>query len=102
MLRNSQGVFGIPHVHPGMHLLRSTADSAYRPATDFPIGDYSQAPCGVEGLDGVGARGAGNTPTRKRLNGPWPGAIYGVRAPDPEETSLSWGEVHLGMQKGIL
>jgi hypothetical protein len=102
MLRNSQGISGVSHVHPGMHLLRGAPHPAYWPIQDSPIGDYSQAPSGVSRLGEVGPRRAGNTPTRKRLNGPWPGAIYGVRSPDPEETPLSWGEVHLAVREGLL
>lgn len=32
----------------------------------------------------------------------WPGREIGVRAPMPEETPLSWGEVHAGQRAGVL
>lgn len=32
----------------------------------------------------------------------WPGAEHGVRQPEPEETSLSWSEVHFAVARGVL
>lgn len=31
----------------------------------------------------------------------WPGREYGIRAPDPGETALSWSEVHHARRDGI-
>jgi hypothetical protein len=101
-LRNSQGVPGIPDVHAGLRLLRGEAYSAHWTVADSPIGDYSQAPRGAQGLDGTRPQRTEFAPVRKRFNGPWPGALYGTRQPDPQETPLSWGEVHHAVREGLL
>ena len=49
----------------------------------------------AESMDGLRAQRGGDTQIGERANGNWPGAIYGVRAPDPAETPLSWSEVHV-------
>ncbi len=37
-----------------------------------------------------------------RPNCDWPGKTHGVRAPHPEETPLSWSEVHHALAQEIL
>ena len=103
MLPNSPTSPSLRHVHTPLHPLWRAPDPAHWSIVHTPIGDYSQAPQGAGGLDGLRAPGAGDTrPRQKRLNGPWPGAIYGVREPEPQETALSWAEVHHAVREDLL
>lgn len=41
-------------------------------------------------------------PIAQRINGHWPGAIFGVREPYPYEIPLSWSEVHHAVNHKVL
>jgi len=91
-------IIGSPELRtilPGLHLLRGKDYSAIGPTANIQIGVQHQARSNVESLDGLRAQRGGDTQIGERANGNWPGAIYGVRAPDPAETPLSWSEVHV-------
>lgn len=81
---------------PGMRVLETTAlqwgiqlamCSVLRSTGDQCASE--QEPCSVD----VG----GHQPVSRES---WPGESFGVRAPWPGETPLSWAEVHYGMRVG--
>jgi hypothetical protein len=47
----------------------------------------------------AGNDAGGDSPVSGRA---WPGRDFGIRAPDPEETPLSWSEVHFAHERGLL
>ena len=55
-----------------------------------PSGSTFQGPAGTDAF-GCGAL----------RRSPWPGSDIGVRAPDPQETPLSWQEVRFGCIHGL-
>lgn len=114
LLRNGPPVARLPHVLPGLPVLWRAADSGHWEPVDTRQRSVTPPQSGFGGLGspwaqrsadqgaGVecGPRAAGNCATTTCST--WPGAEFGVRPPDPEETPLSWDEVHHGRKAGLL
>jgi len=95
MLRHSAGVAELRQFLPVMHPLWGSDYSTLGHPANITIGVQHKAHGGAQSLDGVGTQRSGAQGLGKGCAGDWPGAIYGVRAPDPAETPLSWAEVHV-------
>ena len=95
MLRYSAGVAELRQFLPVMHLLWGSDYSALGHPSNITCRVQQKAHSGAQSVDGLGAQRNGAAGLGERQAGDWPGAIYGVRAPDPEETPLSWAEVHV-------
>ncbi len=94
-MQNFNGSAELRTILPTVHLLWGEDYSAVGPPTNIQIRVQHQTRSNVESLDVLRAQRSGDTQIGERANGNWPGAIYGVRAPDPAETPLSWAEVHV-------
>lgn len=95
MLRYSAGVAELRQFLPVMHPLWGTDYSALGHPANITYRVQQKANSGAQSVDGMGAQRNGVTGLGEGFSGDWPGAIYGVRAPDPAETPLSWAEVHV-------
>ena len=101
-LRHSERFSGLPDVQPGMPVLRRKADSVagsfthsrqrVQAAQAGRAGPVAQA-WAQRGCDSGVGQGAVTH---------WPGKGHGVRQPNPGETPLSWGEVMLGVNAGLI
>lgn len=96
-----------PRLHaalPDVSVVRRPSDSAAREDADPAVGMH-QAQAGNAGrVDGVGPQRSGITSAGKRKSTrartDWPGREYGIRAPHPSETALSWSEVFVFLEIG--
>ena len=95
MLRYSAGVAELRQFLPVMHPLWGADYSALGHPANITFRVQHQANSHAQGMDGLGTQRGAVTSLSERQIGDWPGAIYGVRAPDPAETPLSWAEVHV-------
>ena len=94
VLRSCPRFPGLPNVQPGLRVLRGSVDPAPRQYGDRLGGVPGPQARSAGGLDGPRPQRDRAAGLGQRINGDWPGALYGVRAPDPQETPLSWAEVH--------
>tara|TARA_R110000868_G_scaffold211993_2_gene462014 strand:- start:1847 stop:2152 length:306 start_codon:yes stop_codon:yes gene_type:complete len=95
MLRYSSGVAELRQFLPVMHPLWGSDYSAIGHPANITYRVQQKAHSNAQGMGGLGTQRDGVAGLGERQNGDWPGAIYGVRAPDPAETPLSWAEVHV-------
>ena len=95
MLRHSAGVAELRQFLPVMHKLWGADYSALGNPAHITVRVQHQAHINAQGVDGLGTQRSTTQGLGERQVGTWPGAIYGVRAPDPAETPLSWAEVHV-------
>ena len=102
LLREGAEVSGVQAVHAEVHLLWGATDSEDWSFKDSGIRVLGTEEGGVVRLGCVRPFGGGDPAPGQRSNGAWPGAIYGVRAPYPQETPLSWGEVNHARKEGLL
>ena len=103
MLPNSPGFSRTPDVYADLPVLRGQADPSHWTVADTGSASHGQKARGAAGLDGARPRRAGASRSGKaRINGTWPGAIFGVRKPHPNETPLSWAEVHHAVRNELL
>lgn len=102
MLQHSSGIPRLPDVYAEVHLLRCPADSDAGSFADSGIRMLGAAQGRTVRLGQVWPFGDGDSGSGQRFDGPWPGAIYGVRPPEPEETPLSWAEVQHAKREQII
>lgn len=95
MLHRCEGIAGSPDVRPGMPVVWGEVDPQPAQAPDH-AGSTHCTPAGCAfRLDALracrsGSQGMGQA---GRLFRSWPGMFAGVRAPEADETPLSWEEV---------
>ena len=94
-MRNQQGVSELHVFLPVVHPLWGKDYSAISNPANIAIRVQQAAHGNAPSLGGLGPQRDRIEAVGERLDGDWPGAIYGVRAPDPAETPLSWAEVHV-------
>lgn len=102
-MRHSTGVFRLPNALPIVHLVRGATASESRYETYWGHGVPGAPTSSFASLDGLGPRRAAYAHTVSQ--GDWAGASYGIRAPEQEETPLSWSEVRLAFRfdvRGVL
>lgn len=102
-LHSSAGVSQLPHALPLVRLVRGATAAESRYETYWGDGVPGTAPSHAQGLDGLGSRRTVHAHAVSQ--GDWAGAMYGIRAPEPEETPLSWSEVRLARRfdvRGVL
>lgn len=95
MLRYSSGMAELRQFLPVLHPLWGADYSALGHPTNITYRVQPKAYSHAQGVGGLGAQRSGTEGLGEGCAGDWPGAIYGVRAPDPAETPLSWAEVHI-------
>ena len=95
VLRNSSGLPQIRDVLSIVHPLWGEDYSSISQPTYIHFRMLGKAQSHAVCVARAGAQRGGNKAVSERFNGAWPGAIYGVREPEPQETPLSWAEVHV-------
>lgn len=102
LLRQGQGVAGVPEFQSGVHLLRGQDHSTSASLCDWRDGVLRAQDGESAYLGGrLWARRAGDPQDGEGTTLYWPGKTCGVRSPGQYETPLSHAEVAHGVNAGV-
>ena len=92
---------GMAPVQPALHLVRRQ-DDQQDTAVSHPGREQARAlPHGVGRLDELRPQRVRSAPIGEgeaAAGADWPGRAWGIRAPRPAETALSWAEVEIALR----
>lgn len=106
-VRSSAAVPAAPDFLSDLPFLRRAVLKADRAAAAAARARARMAAKGAGRLDAPRPPGGRAAPAGQAAAGAvpaadWPGRLYGVRQPEPQETPLSWAEVHFARRWGLL